>query len=436
MDLTGSALFASLIEALRDLSNPLVLREVAVVALALALGALAAWLANRRTAASPPSWEAGKGGLLRIVFPVVALVVVLIARRWVLHQGAHPLLDVAVPLLGSLALVRLAIYIVRRVFPPNAFLKASERFIGYAIWSLMALYIVGGLPYMTEFLDGISLNVGKQRISMYLILQAIVTVVITVVIALWIARAIESRAMGAAHWDTSLRAVFIKLVRVILLALAVLIALPAVGIDVTVLSVFGGALGVGLGFGLQKIASNYVSGFIILLDRSIRLGDMVTIDERVGVVSQLNTRYTVVNSLDGTEAIIPNERLITGTVINHSLSDKRVLLRIPIQISYASPLPLALDLLTAIGREHPRTLREPQAAAFVTGFVDNGIAFELCIWIADPEAGTIQLRSDLFLKIWQAFQANGIQIPYPQRELRILRDASPEPGIGANQAKS
>jgi small-conductance mechanosensitive channel len=436
MDLTGSQLLAGLMEALRDLRNPLVLKELAVIALALVAGALAAWLVNRRSASAPPSWEVGKGGLLRIVFPVVALLVVMIGRRMMLHQGAHPMLDVAVPLLGSLALVRLALYIVRRVFPPNAFLKASERFIGYGIWSLMALYIVGVLPFVTEVLDGISVTVGKQRISVFLILQAIVTVVITVVIALWIARAIESRAMGAAHWDPSLRAVFIKLVRVILLALAVLIALPAVGIDITVLSVFGGALGVGLGFGLQKIASNYVSGFIILLDRSIRLGDLVTIDQRQGVVSQLNTRYTVVRSLDGTEAIIPNESLITGTVINHSLSDKRVLLRLPLQISYGSPLPLALELLTGIAREQPRALKEPQAGAFVTGFGENGIDLEICLWIADPEAGQIHLRSELFLGIWQAFKDNGIQIPYPQREIRILRDAETKPETGPNQAES
>ncbi len=427
MQLTGGMLFASLIEALRDLRNPLLLTELAVISGALALGALAAWWGKRRSAATPPSWAVGKGGLLRIVFPVVALLTVLIARRFMLGQGAHPLLDLAVPLLGSLALVRLAIYIVRRVFPPNAALKASERVIAYSIWSLMALYIVGALPLLMEFLDGISVNVGKQRISVFLIIQAIVTVVITVVIALWIARAIESRVMGAAHWDSSLRAVFIKLLRVILLALAVLIALPAVGIDITVLSVFGGALGVGLGFGMQKIASNYVSGFIILLDRSIRIGDMVTIDHRQGVVSQLNTRFTVVRSLDGTEAIIPNEGLITGTVINHSLSDKRVLLRLPLQISYASPPALALDLLTKIGREHPRALKEPQAGAFVTGFGDNGIALELCVWISDPEAGQIQLRSELFMRIWQTFNDNGIQIPYPQREIRILGESLPKP---------
>ena len=426
LDLTGSALFASLLEALRDLSNPLVLKELTVITVALALGGAAAWLIKRRNAAAPPSWEVGKAGLLSIVFPLAALLIVLMARHLMFRHAAHPLLDVAVPLLGSLALVRFAIYMVRRVFPPNAFLKISERFIGYGIWSMMALHIVGVLPVVAELLDGIALNVGKQRISVYLILQAIVTVVITVVIALWIARAIESRVMGAAHWDASLRAVFVKLLRVILLALAVLIALPAVGIDITVLSVFGGALGVGLGFGLQKIASNYVSGFIILLDRSIRLGDLVTIDHRQGVVSQLNTRYTVVRSLDGTEAIIPNESLITGTVVNHSLSDKRVLLRLPIQISYRSPLRLALNLLTEIGRDHPRALREPQAGAFVTGFGDNGIELELCVWIADPEAGQIQLRSDLLLRIWEAFQKNEIQIPFPQREIRILGNGEPK----------
>ena len=143
MELTGGTPIASLIEALRDLRNPLLLAELAVIAGALALGALAAWWVNRRSAATPTSWAVGKGGLLRIVFPVVALLMVLSARRFMLDQGAHPLLDLAAPLLGSLALVRLAIYIVRRVFPPNAALKASERFIAYSIWSLMALYIVG-----------------------------------------------------------------------------------------------------------------------------------------------------------------------------------------------------------------------------------------------------------------------------------------------------
>ena len=422
-----SALLAGLIEAIRDLNNPLVLTEIAAIAIALGLSALLARWLLPRIDASPTSWRMGRGGLSRIAFPVVALLALLAARALFFKAKATHLLDVAVPLLGSLALIRLAIYILRHVFPPNPLIKASEKIIGWSIWSLLALHIVGALPYLTTFLDSVAFTVGKQHISLWLIIQALATVIVTVVIAMWIARMTENRLMQAPNLDTSLRAVVIKLVRAVLLALAVLISLPAVGIDITVLSVFGGALGVGIGFGLQKIASNYVSGFIILLDRSIRLGDLVTVDNRHGVVSQLNTRYTVVRSLDGTEAIIPNEALITSTVVNHSLSDKRVLLKLPIQIGYQSSLETTLDTLGRIGREHPRVLTEPAPGAFIKGFGDSGIDIELCVWIADPESGQMPLKSELYLRIWQAFKAEGIEIPYPQREIRLINETNELP---------
>ncbi|MEO6023198.1 MAG: mechanosensitive ion channel domain-containing protein, partial [Burkholderiales bacterium] len=393
-------------------------------AIVIALGIsmlLTRWLLPRIDA-SPTSWRMGRGGLSRIAFPVLALLALLAARALFFTAKPTHLLDVAVPLLGSMALIRLAIYVLRHVFPPNPLIKASERVIGWGIWSLLALHIVGALPFLTTFLDGVAVTVGKQHISLWLIIQALVTVIVTVVIALWIARMIESRLISAPNLDTSLLAVVSKLVRAVLLALAVLISLPAVGIDITVLSVFGGALGVGLGFGLQKIASNYVSGFIILLDRSIRLGDLVTVDNRHGVVSQLNTRYTVVRSLDGTEAIIPNEALITGTVINHSFSDKRVLLKLSIQISSKSSLETALEILTRIAREHPRVIADPAPGAYIKGFGDSGVDLELCVWITDPEAGQMPLRSELYLRIWQAFKAEGVEIPYPQREIRIVND--------------
>ena len=417
-----SALLAGLIEAIRDLNNPQVLLEIAAIVIALGISMLLTRWLLPRIDASPTSWRMGRGGLSRIAFPVLALLALLAARALFFTAKPTHLLDVAVPLLGSMALIRLAIYVLRHVFPPNPLIKASERVIGWGIWSLLALHIVGALPFLTTFLDGVAVTVGKQHISLWLIIQALVTVIVTVVIALWIARMIESRLISAPNLDTSLLAVVSKLVRAVLLALAVLISLPAVGIDITVLSVFGGALGVGLGFGLQKIASNYVSGFIILLDRSIRLGDLVTVDNRHGVVSQLNTRYTVVRSLDGTEAIIPNEALITGTVINHSFSDKRVLLKLSIQISSKSSLETALEILTSIAREHPRVIADPAPGAFIKGFGDSGVDLELCVWITDPEAGQMPLRSELYLRIWQAFKAEGIEIPYPQREIRIVND--------------
>jgi small-conductance mechanosensitive channel len=202
--------------------------------------------------------------------------------------------------------------------------------------------------------------------------------------------------------------------------LAVLIALPLVGIDLTVLSVFGGAVGVGIGFGLQKIAANYISGFIILLDRSISPGALITIDNRYGAVTRLTGRYIVLRSLDGTEAIIPNETVVSSTVVNHSYSDNVVRVEIPVQISYQSDIEQALQLMQQAAWHHPRVVKKPEPVALVLAFADSGINLELYAWIADPEGGKGNLRSDIYRELWKLFKANGIEIPFPQREVRIL----------------
>ena len=219
-----------------------------------------------------------------------------------------------------------------------------------------------------------------------------------------------------------------RLGRAGLLVVSLLVVLPALGIDLTVLSVFGGALGVGVGLGLQKIASNYVSGFIILLDRSIRMGDMVTVDNRYGKLVKMTARYVVVRALDGTEAIIPNETVITSTVINHSYSDSRVCVTIPVQISYNSDLDTAIRLLLEAARAHARTMAAPEPRVMITAFSDNGISLELGLWINDPELGAAVIRSDIYHAVWRSFRAEGIEIPYPQREVRLLGNA---PAAGA-----
>jgi small-conductance mechanosensitive channel len=214
----------------------------------------------------------------------------------------------------------------------------------------------------------------------------------------------------------------------------VLIALPLVGIDLTVLSVFGGALGVGIGFGLQKIAANYISGFIILLDRSISPGALITIDNRYGEVTRLTARYIVLRSLDGTEAIIPNETVVNGTVVNHSYSDNAVRVELPIQISYQSNLELALELMQKAAWHHPRVVKKPEPIALVVAFADSGINLELYAWIADPENGRGNLRSELYLQLWSAFKAHGIEIPFPQREVRLVGGSVPAPELGSTVA--
>jgi len=223
--------------------------------------------------------------------------------------------------------------------------------------------------------------------------------------------------------------VFSKLAKSVLVIVAVLIALPLVGIDLIVLSVFGGALGVGIGLGLQKIAANYMSGFIILLDHSISLGALVTIDNRYGEVTKLTARYIVVKGLDGTEALIPNESVVSSTVINHSYSDRRARVDVPIQVSYQSDVELALRLMMDAANGHARVIQDPQPVALLKEFADSGINLELFVWIDDPEKGKGNLRSELNLEIWRAFQANRIEIPFPQREVRIVSGPTSQPPL-------
>jgi small-conductance mechanosensitive channel len=196
-----------------------------------------------------------------------------------------------------------------------------------------------------------------------------------------------------------------------------------------VLSVFGGALGVGIGLGLQKLASNYIAGFTILLDRSVRLGDMITVDNRTGTVSVVSSRYVVLRGLDGLEAIVPNEMLVTTTVLNHSYTSKDVKLGIPVQISYDSDLELAMRLMTELAAKEPRVLQGALAPVVnVVQFAENGIALELALWINDPELGQGPLKSALNIGIWKAFRDNGIRIPYPQREVRIIGQSPGDKG--------
>ena len=238
--------------------------------------------------------------------------------------------------------------------------------------------------------------------------------------ALWLGRVAEARLMRANTLQINLRVMFSKLIQVMLLLVAFLMVLPAVGIDLTVLSVFGGMLGVGIGFGLQKIAANYISGFIILMDRSVSLGDLVTIGEHTGTLTRMTARYVVVRTLGGLEALIPNETIISSTVLNHSFSDRKVRIGLPIQVSYAADLDLARQIMVEATKNQPRILKDPAPGALIIAFADSGVNLELSFWVGDPDQGVYGLRSDLYAEIWRAFKTAGIEIPYPQREIRVL----------------
>jgi small-conductance mechanosensitive channel len=254
---------------------------------------------------------------------------------------------------------------------------------------------------------------------------------LTVLGALWAGSVVEARLMGASSLAPNSRVVLARLIKAVLTLLAVLLALSLVGIDLTVLSVFGGALGVGLGLGLQRIASNYVSGFIILLDRSLSIGDMITVDKFYGAVSQINARYTVMRALDGTETIVPNEMLVSTPVINHSYSDKSVQVVVKLSIAYSADVDRALEVLVEAAAAQPRVLADPLPTAFITGFGADGIDMQVGFWIRDPEAGSLPIRSEIARSVLKRFHTEGIEIPAPQREVRITSVSGAAPPLAA-----
>jgi small-conductance mechanosensitive channel len=285
---------------------------------------------------------------------------------------------------------------------------------------VLALHLIGVWQDILNFLEGVGFTIGKTNINVLMVTQALLTVLITLFITLSISRMLENRLMRSEHLKMNVRVVLSKLIRTSLSLVAILMALSAVGFDITLLSVFGGALGVGLGFGLQKIASNYVSGFIILLDDSLHIGDVVTVDTHYGVVTELRFRYMVIRKLDATEVIIPHDTVMTTAVTNHSNAEHKTRVLMPILVSYDTDMKLAINIAKNIADKHPRVLQDPSPDVFMKGFAESGIDLHLAIWIPDPEEGTAKLQSEIYLEIWEQFKQNKIQVPYPQREIRIL----------------
>ncbi len=415
-----------LIELWQDLQAPEVLWQVGVLLACFALAWtfeywLGGQLAQARAAHDSRVVDFGERGMRRIGLPLVMLVLVLVARP-VLAQWHHiNLLSLAVPLLTSMVLIRAVLFILRHsLFSTAAWLGSFERLFALLAWSVVALHILGLLPEVIGLLESVSFTLGKEKLNLWLVLQGFVAVLSTLLLALWLGGIAEARLMSATGLDGNLRLVLSRLLRAVLILLAVLIGLPLVGIDLTTLSVFGGALGVGLGFGLQKIMANYVSGFIILLDRSIRIGNLIDVAGMRGIVTRITTRYTLLRSPSGIEIIVPNETLVGSVISNETFTDPKVRIATQVQVAYDTDLERAMAILIEAARSQPRVLADPPPKAYVTAFADFGINLEVGFWIADPEEGSMQIRSDIHLAIWNAFKTAGIQIPFPQREVRML----------------
>lgn len=356
--------------------------------------------------------------LQRLLFPISMLFGVL-AGRALLESFDYQtkLLNLAVPLLTSLATIRITVYLLRKTFRHGPAVKAWEGLIATSAWLVVALHLLGWLRPVLDAMDTLALQVGAIRISLLGSIKLILAVALTWVLALWLARMIENRLNRTEYVNPGMQVALVKLSKFVLLTLASLLAMEAAGIDLSALAVFGGALGVGLGFGLQRIASNFISGFIVLFDRSIRPGDVITIGEKFGWVQELRARYIVVRDRDGVERLIPNESLITNEVINWSYTDRNVRLKIPVAISYNDDPEQAMALLEQVAQDVPRVITDPAPAARLLAFGDNGIELELRIWINDPQQGLGNVRSEVNVRIWRVFKAAGIVIPFPQRDL-------------------
>jgi small-conductance mechanosensitive channel len=388
-------------------------------------GMLLAWIIARSFCARikvDPKWKFGKGDFERVAVAWLALALVWGGKLFLARFQGTDVLGVVVTLLLAYAIIRTSIYVLGHVIPEGGFQHAVIRIVVWTAWIGATLYVAGLLPDALAFLDshGFSFGKNKTEVTLLDLLKGAAALFLTITFALYLSSVTESRVLGSQSIEMTTRVVIAKVIRISMLFIAIFIALPMAGIDVTTLSIFGGALGVGLGFGLQKIASNYVSGFIVLLDRSLRIGDVVTVDGKRGEVKAIETRFTVIKGDNGVESIIPNEKLITESVQHHTYSDPKVSVVLGVWVSYESDTQLACDVLAEIAHSHKRVIPDPAPLARVKQLGDHGVELELTVWIADPAAGEADLKSAMYKDILRRFRESKIEIPYPRREIRLL----------------
>ena len=380
-------------------------------------------------------------GILALI-PLLWWLTLLAASVWLRRRG-HPtdVMHLAVILVGAFAFIRMGVFVLRHSFSPGSKLKAWEWSLTVTIWGLVMLHILGLLPVVIEVLDEYALTLGSTRISLYMVTSFVLSIALLSLFALWLTNGIQSLLRRSESLDESFKLVLSKLARFLLLTLAVVVAMVTAGIDLTALAVFGGALGVGLGLGLQRIVSNFVSGIILAFEESIRPGDVVSVGNTFGVVRGLHARHIEVRDRDGKDILIPNETLLTSEIVNWSYGDRNVRFRLPLQISYQDDPETAMTIMEQAARDTERVLTDPPPVARLMGFGDNGINLELRLWVNDPENGVNNVRSDTYLRIWRAFRAKGISIPYPQRDMHLIPEraakvVSPSAGRPGSQSES
>jgi small-conductance mechanosensitive channel len=399
---------------LQALTRPSALVELAVLAGCLAGAWLLVRLWRGRAVPADSIWF-GKTVVDGVLFPVLALLLALLARWALASQLQVAVFQLVVPVLLSLVVIRVTVQVLRKTFPTSAVMRVVERSVSWLAWIGVVLWITGVASLLLQELDAISWKVGSAHVSVRNLLEGLVTAVVVLMVALWVSAALEARLIKGATDNLSIRKMAANALRALLLFIGLMFALSAAGIDLTALGVLGGAVGVGIGFGLQKLAANYISGFVILAERSMRIGDVVKVDNFEGRITDITTRYTVIRSSTGREAIVPNEMMITQRVENNSLADPQVLLTTVVQVAYGTDLAALMPRLAAAVVQVPRVLEKPAPAVMLSNFAPDGLELTVTFSIADAEFGQLNVRSGVNLALLAALDAAGVEIPFPQR---------------------
>ena len=411
-----------------------VLIEVGVLGLCLLVGGLVGLELNRRSQRqknNPPmalAWRyfATQGNV--VITPIIVVFALVMVANSTLQAARFDvtLLGAAARLILAYIVVRIGVLVFAASLGNKSWIQSWETRAALLIWLVIAAEYLGWLDPIIATLDSVGIAAGKSRITVWSVLKLLFTLTLFMLAAAWISRWVERRVKKLTGVAMSTRIGIAKFANAFLIALSILIGLNAAGVDLTALTVLTGAVGLGLGFGLQSIAANFVSGFVLLMDRSIKPGDVISLSgqagtstENFGWVQELRGRYVVVRDRDGVEMLVPNQQLISNAVINWSYTDPRIRLKLPIRVSYKDDPELALKILLEACVGQARVLRDPEPVSRLMHFSDSGIELELRFWISDPQEGVNNVRSEVNRAIWRLFKEHQITIPMAQREIIV-----------------
>lgn len=396
----------------QDGVSPALTKEIFYLSSALLLAWLVTWSLGRHNRQASVLF--GRHGLDGVLFPLLALSLAYICQLLLQKQQEVMLFKLAVPVLLSLALIRLSARVLMAVFPSSSAAALTEQLISWLAWGMAVLWITDLLPLVLQEMEQIHLNFGKVRLDLRTLLEGVLSCGLVLMLSLWLSATIEQKVLSQTVSDLSMRKVAANVLRAVLLLIGLLLALSAVGVDLTALSLLGGALGVGLGLGLQKLAANYVSGFVVLIERSVRIGDHIRVDGMDGRVTDIKTRFTLLRDANGRESIVPNELLITQRVDNFSLSDTAVALQTTVLLATDTPAEQVQPVLLEALSQVTEVLSEPAPQVFFSRFSADGLEWTLNFWITDQLHTRMSVMSRVNQAVWAGLQRAGFKLPPPK----------------------